>query len=77
MKSSRLSPEENFPEDLTILSDEEVSVINSKLHRQSDHEYGQGYSEPETEFRLEEVRLNIDSREDHERPRLKVAWLFP
>ncbi len=77
MESSRLSPEEYFPEDLALLSDEEVSVINSRLHRQSDHEYREGYSEPETEFRLEEVRLDIDSREQQKRPRLKTAWLIP
>lgn len=63
MGSSRLRPEEDFPEDLEVLEDTTVEVINSKLHRQSAEEYREGSSEPETEFRLEEVRHELDDRD--------------
>lgn len=63
MESSRLRPEDQFPDDLTSLDDESLQVINSQLHRQSEAEYRVGVGEPETTFRLDDVRLELNTRQ--------------
>jgi hypothetical protein len=61
--TSRLSPDDDFP-NLTDLPTENVEVINSKLHREQDFEYAaQGETHPETDFRLEEVNEELDTRD--------------
>ncbi|NOJ60294.1 hypothetical protein [Arthrobacter sp. 260] len=61
--SSRISPAEPFPKNLRELDDQALHVLNSKLHRELDAEYRRGAAEPETEFRSEEVNLELDWRE--------------
>lgn len=63
MESSRLRPEDQYPDDLTSLDDQSLQIINSKLHRQSDAEYRIGIGETETEFRLDDVRLEMNTRQ--------------
>ncbi|WP_051477332.1 hypothetical protein [Arthrobacter sp. Br18] len=65
MTSSKLPPEEPFPEDLAVLDDEAVEVLNSKVHRQIDAEYAEeGEVEPETSFRHEELTEELDQRDE-------------
>ncbi|MHA7145388.1 hypothetical protein ACX80U_11795 [Arthrobacter sp. TmT3-37] len=62
--STRITPDEPFPEDLGALAQPEVEVLNSKLHRELDHEYvHEGSPSPETESRLEEVTDELDFRD--------------
>lgn len=62
---TRLTPEDPFPEDLDALADEDVEVLNSKVHRQIDEEYvEEGQPNPETEFRKEELDEELDERDD-------------
>lgn len=62
--STRITPDEPFPEDLGALTDPEVEVLNSKLHRELDHEYvHEGGPSPETEARLEDVTEELDFRD--------------
>ncbi|WP_024476169.1 hypothetical protein [Arthrobacter sp. CAL618] len=61
---TRLTPEDPFPEDLDTLADEDVEVLNSKVHRQIDEEYvEEGQPNPETEFRKEELDEELDERD--------------
>jgi hypothetical protein len=62
--STRITPDEPFPEDLGVLAQSEVEVLNSKLHRELDHEYvhEDGPSQ-ETESRLEDVSEELDFRD--------------
>lgn len=59
----KISPEDPFPEDLTVLDDTQVEVLNSRVHRELEAEYAEGFPEPETEARLEEVNLELNRRE--------------
>lgn len=59
----KISPEDPFPEDLTVLDDIAVEVLNSRVHRELEAEYAQGLPEPETEARLEEINLELNRRE--------------
>jgi hypothetical protein len=62
--NSRMTPSEPFPEDLNVLVDSEVEVLNSKLHRELDHEYvHEDGPFPETESRLEQVTEELDFRD--------------
>lgn len=62
---TRLAPEDPFPKDLDNLPDDEVEVLNSKVHRQIDEEYvAEGEPHPETEFRKEELDQELDERDD-------------
>ncbi|MFJ6000692.1 hypothetical protein [Arthrobacter sp. NPDC092385] len=62
--NTRLSPSEDFPEDLTTLDLPEVEVLNSKLHRELDYEYARdGEPSLETEIRHEEVTEELDRRD--------------
>lgn len=62
--STRITPDEPFPEDVGVLDQPEVEVLNSKLHRQLDHEYvHEDGPSPETECRLEEIKEELDFRD--------------
>lgn len=61
---SRIKPEDPFPENLNVLQDDQVEVLNSKVHRQLEVEYVQeGTPDPETEHRKEEVNEELDDRD--------------
>jgi hypothetical protein len=62
--STRLSPAEDFPEDLTTLDLPAVEVLNSKIHRELDYEYAHdGEPSLETEIRHEELTEELDRRD--------------
>jgi hypothetical protein len=62
--STRLTPSESFPEDLTALDLPEVEVLNSKIHREVDYEYAHdGELSLETETRHEELTEELDRRD--------------
>ncbi|WP_051427343.1 hypothetical protein [Arthrobacter sp. H20] len=62
--STRIAPNDPFPEDLTRLASSEVEILNSKIHRELDSEYVRyGLPDPETEARLEEITEELDRRE--------------
>ncbi len=62
--STRLSPSEDFPEDLAALELPEVEVLNSKIHRELDYEYvHDGEPALETEIRQEELAEELNRRE--------------
>jgi hypothetical protein len=62
--SSRLTPDEPFPEDLAALPTEEVEILNSKVHREVKFEHQQNLEvEPETELRLEHLHEELDIRD--------------
>lgn len=62
--NTRLTPSEDFPEDLTALDLPEAEVLNSRVHRELDHEYAvDGEAAPETEFRHEELTEDLDRRD--------------
>ncbi|PPB48381.1 hypothetical protein C4K88_11520 [Arthrobacter pityocampae] len=62
--TTRLTPSEPFPEDLSSLSLPQVEVLNSKIQRELSHEYVQdGLPDPETEFRNEELTEELDRRD--------------
>lgn len=63
-----LTPEDEFPEDLTEVADKELQVLDSQVQRQLDYEYvADGEPNPETEFRhydLDEEFGERDKRKD-------------
>lgn len=59
----RLTPSTPMPEDLEALEDQAVHVLHSRLRRQMDAEYSNGWFSYETEVRLDEVRAELDRRE--------------
>ncbi|WDF33085.1 hypothetical protein PTW37_14725 [Arthrobacter agilis] len=62
--STRLSPADDFPDDLTALDLPDVEVLNSRIHRELDYEYEHdGEPSMETEIRHEEVTEELDRRE--------------
>lgn len=64
MGNSRIKPEDPFPEDLNQLEDDQVEILNSKVHRQLEVEYVQeGSPDPETEHRQEELNEELDDRD--------------
>lgn len=64
MGKSRIKPEDPFPENLNQLEDNQVEVLNSKVHRQLEVEYVQeGSPDPETEHRREELNEELDDRD--------------
>jgi hypothetical protein len=64
MGKSRIKPEDPFPGDLNTLQDDQVEVLNSKVHRQLEVEYVQeGSPDPETEHRREEINEELDDRD--------------
>ncbi|GAA1109344.1 hypothetical protein [Arthrobacter flavus] len=63
--TTRLAPDEPFPDDLTTLESSEVMILNSRIHRELDAEYVRyGLPDPETEGRLEEITEELDRREN-------------
>ena len=63
--SSKISPQDPFPEDLGDLTTEALEILNSKVHRQAEFEYQRdGESELETRFRLEFLAEELDRREN-------------
>jgi hypothetical protein len=47
-----LTPADDFPDDLGIVSDNDLQVLDSRIQRQLDYEYiAEGEPNPETEFR--------------------------
>ena len=63
--SSRLTPQDSFPEQLEELTTDALEILNSKLHRQAGFEYQQdGATELETRFRLEFIAEELDRREN-------------
>ncbi len=64
-ESSRMAPEESFPEDLTLLDSSEVAVLNSRVHRAIDSEYIEfGLPDPESQARLAELTEELDRRDE-------------
>lgn len=62
--STRLTPSEDFPDDLTSLGLPEVEILNSRIHRELDYEYAHdGESSMETEIRHEELTEELDRRD--------------
>ncbi|MHA7154668.1 hypothetical protein [Arthrobacter sp. TMN-50] len=62
--TTRHSPDQPFPADLTQLESTEVELLNSRIHRELDSEYVRyGLPDPETEGRLEELTEELDRRE--------------
>ncbi|MDF9277401.1 hypothetical protein P4U43_06290 [Arthrobacter sp. EH-1B-1] len=70
-RTYRLEPDESFPDDLTLLSDTELEVLNSRLHRELDEEYAHIDTQMETQSRLDEVNEELNRRDaistSHER----------
>ena len=59
-----LTPEEQFPEDLDKVSDQELQVLDSRVQRQLDHEVVvDGEVNPETEFRHYELDVEFNDRD--------------
>ena len=47
-----LSPDDDFPEDLSVVPDQTLQILDSQVQRQLDYEYVvDGEPNPETEFR--------------------------
>lgn len=59
-----LTPEEQFPEELENVSDNELQVLDSRIQRQLDHEVVvDGEVNPETEFRHYELDEEFQDRD--------------
>ncbi|WP_406635761.1 hypothetical protein [Pseudarthrobacter quantipunctorum] len=59
-----LTPDDQFPEDLENVSDNELQVLDSRIQRQLDHEMVvDGESDPETEFRHYELDEEFSDRD--------------
>lgn len=64
MGKSRIKPEDPFPENLNQLEDDQVEVLNSKVHRQLEVEYiHEDGPDPETQHRQEELNEELDDRD--------------
>ncbi|MHA7218971.1 hypothetical protein ACX80L_08745 [Arthrobacter sp. MDT1-48-3] len=61
---SRISPDEPFPPDLGRLRTEDVEILNSKVHREIEHEFAaDGEIDAETASRKDELTEELDDRE--------------
>jgi hypothetical protein len=59
-----LTPEEDFPEDLSELTDKDLQVLDSQIQRQLDYEYvAEGEPNPETEFRHYDLDEEFSERD--------------
>ena len=59
-----LTPDDQFPEDLEKVSDNELQVLDSRIQRQLDHEMVvDGESDRETEFRHHELDVEFNDRD--------------
>lgn len=62
--TSRLDPEGDFPEDLTVLDRDQLDILNSRNHRARDLQYiRSGDVDPETEGQHHELREELDRRQ--------------
>ncbi len=60
-----LTPEDDFPEDLSVLPDQQLQVLDSQVQRQLDYEYvADGEPNPETEFRHEDLDEEFEARDN-------------
>ncbi|MHA7292635.1 hypothetical protein [Arthrobacter sp. HLT1-21] len=63
-QSSRLLPEDPFPDDLRDLGKNQVEVLNSRVHRELDAEIFEADGpQPATQDRLEALRGELDRRD--------------
>lgn len=59
-----LTPEDEFPDDLSAVPDQELQVLDSQVQRQLDFEYvSEGGPNPETEFRHFDLDEEFDQRD--------------
>ena len=59
-----LTPEDEFPEDLTTVENKDLQVLDSQVQRQLDHEYvADGEPNPETEFRHYDLDEEFSDRD--------------
>jgi hypothetical protein len=59
-----LTPEEEFPADLSVVPDLELQVLDSQIQRQLDYEYlSEGGPNPETEFRHYDLDEEFEERD--------------
>jgi hypothetical protein len=59
-----LTPEDDFPEDLSTLPDQALQVLDSQVQRQLDYEYiAEGEPNPETEFRRDDLNEEFEERD--------------
>jgi hypothetical protein len=59
-----LSPEDEFPEDLSKVADKDLQVLDSQVQRQLNYEYVAGEPNPETEFRHYDLDAEFDERDN-------------
>lgn len=61
----RLTPEDEFPEDLAEIPNKKIQVLDSQVQRQLDHEMVvDGEPDRETEFRHYELDEEFDERDE-------------
>ena len=59
-----LSPDDDFPEDLSVVPDQTLQILDSQVQRQLDYEYVvDGEPNPETEFRHFDLDEEFQERE--------------
>lgn len=62
-----LTPEDDFPQDLSVVEDRDLQVLDSQIQRQLDYEYvAQGEPNPETEFRHYDLDEEFSERDDRQ-----------
>ena len=60
-----LTPEDEFPENLSAIPDRELQVLDSQVQRQLDFEYvAEGEPNPETEFRHQDLDEEFQDRDN-------------
>ncbi|MET4097637.1 hypothetical protein [Arthrobacter sp. UYCu712] len=64
-KKLRLTPEDDFPEDLGKVKDQKLQILDSEVQRQLDHEViADGEPNRETEFRHYELDEEFNARDE-------------
>jgi hypothetical protein len=59
-----LTPEDDFPEDLSTLPNQALQILDSQVQRQLDYEYvAEGEPNPETEFRRDDLNEEFEERD--------------
>ena len=59
-----LSPDDDFPEDLSVVPDQTLQILDSQVQRQLDYEYVvDGEPNPETEFRHYDLDEEFEERD--------------
>jgi hypothetical protein len=62
--SSRLDPDKDFPEDLTLIDRDDLDILNSRNHRARDLQYVRdGEVGAETDGQHHELREELDRRQ--------------